>query len=162
MLDFETSENSTSSNNVLIASLAENVTNDGELHEDYGIDDINEHVNVDDSVEQVPPEIVEEPQLRRSARGHDPSTRYPNSEYVTVTEERGARSFQEVQNHKEKAQWMKAMQGEMKSLMYNSTYELVELLKSRKALKNKWMFKLKMNGDKIIKYITRLVVKGFN
>ena len=124
-----------------------------------------EQVDSDDGIEQgelLPPQIAEEPQVRRSARGHHPSTRYPSSEYVTITEEGEPESFHEVQNHKEKAQWIKAMQEEMNSLMKNDTYELVELPKGRKALKNKWVFKLKMDEEKIVKYKARLVVKGFN
>jgi ATP-binding cassette subfamily B (MDR/TAP) protein 1 len=56
---------------------------------------------------------------------------------------------------------MKAMQEEMDSLQKNDTYELVKLPEGRKALKNKWVFKLKKDGDKLVKYKARLVVKGF-
>ena len=57
---------------------------------------------------------------------------------------------------------MKAMQEEMHSLLKNDTYELVELPKGRKALRNKWVFKLKKDSDgKLLKYKVRLVVKGF-
>ncbi|KAL9273201.1 Retrovirus-related Pol polyprotein from transposon TNT 1-94-like protein, partial [Drosera capensis] len=55
-----------------------------------------------------------------------------------------------------------AMQDEMKSLQENGTYELVELPKGRKALKNKWVFKLKRDGNgEVMKHKARLVVKGF-
>lgn len=53
------------------------------------------------------------------------------------------------------------MQEEMDSLQKNDTYELVKLPEGRKALKNKWVFKLKKDGDKLVKYKARLVVKGF-
>ena len=54
------------------------------------------------------------------------------------------------------------MQEEMHSLLKNDTYELVELPKGRKALRNKWVFKLKKDSDgKLLKYKARLVVKGF-
>ncbi|GKU85719.1 hypothetical protein SLEP1_g345 [Rubroshorea leprosula] len=69
---------------------------------------------------------------------------------------------EEVQSHKDKDCWMKAMQDEMNSLHKNNTYELVELPKGRKTLKNKWVFKLKKDGDKIVRYKARLVVKGFS
>ena len=50
----------------------------------------------------------------------------------------------------------------MHSLLKNDTYELVELPKGRKALRNKWVFKLKKDSDgKLLKYKARLVVKGF-
>ena len=57
---------------------------------------------------------------------------------------------------------MKAMQEEMNSLHKNKTYELVELPKCKKALRNKWVFKLKKDSEKLVKYKARLVVKGFS
>ena len=56
---------------------------------------------------------------------------------------------------------MKAMTEEMKSLQKNGTYELVKLPKGKKALKNKWVYKLNKDGDKFVKYKAHLVVKGF-
>jgi hypothetical protein len=57
---------------------------------------------------------------------------------------------------------MKAMHEEMNSLHKNNTYVLVELPKGKKELRNKWVFKLKKDGEKLVKYEARLVVKGFN
>ena len=81
-------------------------------------------------------------------------TRYPISEYTMITEERELESFQEVQSHKDKKSWLKAMHEEMNSLNKNKnkTYDLVELPKGKKILKNKWVFKLKKDGDKLVKY----------
>ncbi|GKV14795.1 hypothetical protein SLEP1_g25613 [Rubroshorea leprosula] len=76
----------------------------------------------------------EEPQLRRSTREHKPSARYSSSDYILITEEGEPENFQ----------------------------ELVELPKGRKTLKNKWVFKLKKDGDKIVRYKARLVVKSFS
>ncbi|KAK3036241.1 hypothetical protein RJ639_030783 [Escallonia herrerae] len=53
------------------------------------------------------------------------------------------------------------MQEEMNSLFKNNTYELVEIPKGRKALRNKWVFKLKKDGEMLLKYKAYLVVKGF-
>jgi len=47
---------------------------------------------------------------------HQPSTRYPSSEYILITDEGEPKSFEEVQTHKDKIQWMKAMQEEIDSL----------------------------------------------
>ena len=55
------------------------------------------------------------------------------------------------------------MHEEMKSLHKNNTYELMELPKGKRALKNKWT--LKRNPEPNIsqpRYKTRLVVKGFS
>ena len=71
-----------------------------------------------------------------------------------ITEERQLESFQEVQSHKDKQSWLKAMHEEMNSLNNNKTFDLVELPKGKKVLKNKWVFKLK--------YKAWLVVKGFS
>jgi hypothetical protein len=54
------------------------------------------------------------------------------------------------------------MHEKMNSLHKNNIYELVELPKGKKALRNKWVFKLKKDGEKLVKYKARLVVKGFN
>ena len=53
------------------------------------------------------------------------------------------------------------MREELNSLWKNDTYELIELPKERKAFKNKWVFKLKNDDKKLLKYKARLVVKGF-
>ena len=57
---------------------------------------------------------------------------------------------------------MKSMQEEMESLQKNNTYELVKLPKGRKALRNKWVYKLEkdVKGNPV-KYKAHLVVKGF-
>ena len=53
------------------------------------------------------------------------------------------------------------MREEMNSLGKNDTYELTELPKGKKTLKNKWVFKLKNDDEKLLKYKVHLVVKGF-
>ena len=40
----------------------------------------------------------------------------------------------------------------MNFLWKNDTYKLTELPKWRKSLKNKWVFKLKKNDEKLLKY----------
>ena len=112
--------------------------------------------------EQPPQQVISEPQIRRTNRESRPSSKYPSSEYVLITDEGEPVNFQEVQTHADKVSWMKAMQEEMHSLLKNDSYELVELPKGRKALRNKWVFKLKKDSDgKLLKYKARLVVKGF-
>ncbi|CAH9124988.1 unnamed protein product, partial [Cuscuta epithymum] len=54
------------------------------------------------------------------------------------------------------------MQEEMQSLHENHTYELVELPKGRRALKNKWVYRIKTEeSSSKPRYKARLVVKGF-
>ena len=52
-------------------------------------------------------------------------TRYPSFEYILLIDEGELECFQEVESHKDKQSWMKAMQEEMNSLHKNKTYELV-------------------------------------
>jgi len=54
------------------------------------------------------------------------------------------------------------MEEEMNSLLENKTWELVNLPKGRKALQNKWVYRIKHEGDeKKERYKARLVVEGF-
>jgi ATP-binding cassette subfamily B (MDR/TAP) protein 1 len=55
------------------------------------------------------------------------------------------------------------MQEEMQSLHENLTYKLVALPKGKRALKNKWVYKLKTEeNNSRPRYKARLVVKGFS
>ncbi|KAL4561013.1 hypothetical protein LXL04_033173 [Taraxacum kok-saghyz] len=111
-----------------------------------------------DTSDPLPEDANEVSQVRRTSRVLVPSTRYPISNYILLTSEGDPESFQEAQSHSDK----KAMEEEMNSLQKNQTYELVKLPKGKKALKNKWVFKLKKDGKgNTTKYKARLVVKGF-
>ena len=56
-------------------------------------------------------------------------------------------TYQEDILHENKNEWVKAMQEEMRSLLENHTYNLVKLPKEKKALKNKWVYKLKIENN---------------
>ena len=54
------------------------------------------------------------------------------------------------------------MQDEMDSMHENHTYELVELPKGKRALRNKWVYKLKPGDARNSpRYKAWIVVKGF-
>ena len=54
------------------------------------------------------------------------------------------------------------MHEEMEALLRNKTWELVELPKGQKAIGNKWVYKIKRDGnDQVERYRARLVVKGY-
>ena len=73
------------------------------------------------------------------------------------------KNYQEVLLHDEKKEWLRAMYEEMKSLHKNNTYELMGLPKGKRALKNKWVLKRKLEPNRSQpKYKERLVVKGFS
>ena len=53
------------------------------------------------------------------------------------------------------------MKDEMDSLLRNQTWELTELPVGKKALHNKWVYRIKNEHDGSKCYKARLVVKGF-
>ncbi|GJY23649.1 ribonuclease H-like domain-containing protein [Tanacetum coccineum] len=59
--------------------------------------------------------------------------------------------------------WIDAMNAKIEALNENQTWVIVDLPANRKAIGNKWIYKIKYksNGD-IDRYKARLVVKGFN
>ena len=58
-------------------------------------------------------------------------------------------------------EWDAAMQEEMQSLYEHNVWELTELPRGRKAIKNKWVFKKKLTpAGEVDRYKARLVVKG--
>ncbi|KAJ0496011.1 putative RNA-directed DNA polymerase [Helianthus annuus] len=58
-------------------------------------------------------------------------------------------------------QWERAMKDEMSSLDKNKTWVLVKLPPDKRALQNKWVFRVKEEHDGSKRYKARLVVKGF-
>jgi hypothetical protein len=66
-------------------------------------------------------------------------------------------SYSEAMRSADMDQWSEACQYEIDTLAKNSTWELVDLPPGRKAVKSKWVFKLKADG----RYCGHLVAKGF-
>jgi len=57
-----------------------------------------------------------------------------------------------------KKRWLESCLKELKSLKDRNVYEIVNLPKERKVVKNCWVFNIKPNGH----YQSRLVAKGFS
>ena len=53
------------------------------------------------------------------------------------------------------------MKDEMDSLLKNKTWELTTLPEGKKALQNKWVYRVKTEHDGSKRFKARLVVKGF-
>ena len=66
-------------------------------------------------------------------------------------------TYAEAMRSDEADEWHRACEYEMAALAKNETWSLVELPPGRKAVKSKWVFKLKVDG----RYRARLVAKGF-
>ena len=80
-----------------------------------------------------------------------------------LTDRGEPKTYQEACLHEHKNKCVKAMQEEMRSLLENHTYDFVSCPKGKKALKNKWVYILKLeNNSSQQKYKARLVVKGFS
>ena len=85
-----------------------------------------------------------------------------NVAYCLLTEEGEPSTLQEAMSSSDASQWMAAMQEEMEALHKNKTWELVPLPQGRKAIGNKWVFKIKRNSDdQVERFRARLVVKGY-
>ena len=139
-----------------------NVQND---HHDPDDADVPLQVETNDRVlDQVPvSEIPPEVPLRRSIRDRHRSTRYSADEYVLVTDGGEPECYAEAMEDEHKKEWVDAMQDEMQSLYDNHTFELVKLPKSKKALKNRWVYRVKQDEHTSQpRYKARLVVKGFS
>ncbi|KAH9689118.1 Integrase catalytic domain-containing protein [Citrus sinensis] len=115
--------------------------------------------------EEQEPVESEAPEVRRSIRERRPPVWH--SEYVTkinivyclLTEDGELSTFHEALESSDVALWMTAMQEEIEALYKNKTWELVPLPHGRKAIKNKWVYKIKHDGnDQVEQYRARLVL----
>lgn len=129
---------------------------DAPAHEDGSGDHGDDHGETPAAENQ--PTIV-----RRSERGLKPSTRYDPSEYVLLTDGGEPESYDEALDDEHKDKWFGAMDEEMDSFEENHTFELVELPKGKKALLNKWVYRIKHEDDNLPpRHKARLVVKGYS
>ncbi|KAE8711156.1 Villin-2 [Hibiscus syriacus] len=102
------------------------------------------------------------PKLRRSSRILKPTQRYsPSLHYLLLTENGEPEYYDEAKQVEDSVKWESFMKDEMDSLMSNQTWELAELPSGKKALHNKWIYKIKEEHDESKHYKVRLVVKGF-
>ena len=60
-----------------------------------------------------------------------------------------------------KKKWEQVIKEEMDSLVNNQTQDLVQFLTGKRALQNKWIYKLKEEDGGKKRYKARLVVNGF-
>lgn len=100
--------------------------------------------------------------IRRSSRTIREPQRYsPALNYILLTDKGEPESYDEAVEHEESVKWELAMKDEMESLLSNQTWQLAELPKGKKALHNKWVYRIKEEHDGMKRYKARLVVKGF-
>ncbi|KAA0064189.1 gag/pol protein [Cucumis melo var. makuwa] len=71
-------------------------------------------------------------------------------------------SYKQAMNDVDKDQWVKAMDLEMKSMYFNSVWELVDLPEGVKPIGCKWIYKRKRDSaGKVQTFKARLVAKGY-
>ncbi|KAE8727661.1 hypothetical protein F3Y22_tig00005406pilonHSYRG00056 [Hibiscus syriacus] len=114
------------------------------------------------------PESSEAPTTRQSDRvrrrpnWHSDYVIEGNVAYCLLTEDSEPSTYQEAINSSDASLWMMAMQEEIEALHKNNTWDIVPLPQGRKPIGNKWVFKIKRNGDdQVERYRARLVVKGY-
>ena len=88
--------------------------------------------------------------------------KYFSPNFLTYMIEGEPRTYKEAVNSTKGLMWKEAIDSEIESILYNHTWELVELPPSCKTLSSKWVFKRKRKVDgSIDKYKARLVIKGY-
>ena len=82
--------------------------------------------------------------------------------FYTFLIDEDPRSYKEAITSPDAPFWKEPINNEIKSIMYNHTWELVDLPLGGKTIGSKWIFKRKLKQDgSIEKYKARLVAKGF-
>ncbi|KAL2232508.1 UNVERIFIED_CONTAM: Retrovirus-related Pol polyprotein from transposon TNT 1-94, partial [Sesamum indicum] len=100
--------------------------------------------------------------LGRESRLRRAPDRYSPSLYYLLLSDCGEpECYAEAVNDAHKSKWELAMNDEMNSLKKNDTWELCQLPKGKKALQNRWVYRIKEESDGKKRYKARLVVKGF-
>ena len=97
--------------------------------------------------------------VRRSTQTPIPNRKY--LQYMLLTDAGEPECYDEAYQGEDASKWGLAIKDEMKSLISNQTWELAKLPEGKKALQNKWVFRIKEEYDGYKRYKARLVVKGF-
>ncbi|KAK1627997.1 hypothetical protein QYE76_002312 [Lolium multiflorum] len=107
-------------------------------------------------------EVATEP--RRSTRERTTPDWYDPCLNVMIVDnnDEDPATYEEAMMSPDSKKWQEAMKSKMGSMYDNQVWTLVDLLDSRKAVENKWIFKRKTDVDgNVTVYKARLVAKGF-
>ena len=114
----------------------------------------------DDATEVDYASRVERPHTRNYSKTLNSDS---NKEVALFTLNNEPRTLQDAIESKEWPLWKKAIEDELVALNHNNTWTLVPRPKDRKIVKNKWVFKLKLDSQgNIERYKARLVAKGYS
>ena len=81
--------------------------------------------------------------------------------YLLLTDSSEPESYDEAMQVDTIKKWEQGMKEEMDYSVKNQTWDLVKLPTGKRALQNKWVYRLKEEDGGKKKYKDRLVVKGF-
>ncbi|CAH9120743.1 unnamed protein product [Cuscuta epithymum] len=149
----------------------ESTTVDDTAQPDTHQDTVDTQTPEDETTDIQHPEVTYMPEesheapipMRQTTRAKIPFVRYNPDTYVLLTDGGEPECFDEVLESEQKDKWFRAMQDEMESLHDNHTFDLVKLPNGKRALKNRWVYRLKQEEHSSNpRYKARLVVKGFN
>ena len=100
--------------------------------------------------------------VRHSTQLSRPPKRFSPSLYsILLTDSIELEEYKEAIQVDAIQQWKLGMKEEIESLLKNKTWDLVPLPKGKRALPNKWVYRLKEEDGGKKRYKARLVVKGF-
>ena len=86
---------------------------------------------------------------------------YGHSVSIALTEHTDPSSVSEVRSAPDRLKWENAMETEMRSLLANKVWELVEPPPNRKIIGSKWVFKWMIDANETVDhYKARLVAQG--
>jgi hypothetical protein len=73
-----------------------------------------------------------------------------------------SRSYKKVMNDSSSDEWEKVMKNENNSLLINEIWILIDLLRNRRILRDKWIYKIKKEKqDEILRYKARWMIREF-
>ena len=71
-------------------------------------------------------------------------------------------TFSQAMNDVNSSKWLEAMKDELKSMVQNEVWDLVELQEGHRKVGCKWVFKTKRDSNgNLERYKARLIAKGF-
>ena len=99
--------------------------------------------------------------VRKSTRLSRPPKRFsPSLYYLLMTDSSEPECFEEAMHVETRKKWEQGMDEEMESLVRNQTWDLA-MPAEKRALQNKWVYRLKEEDGGKKWYKARIVVKGF-
>ena len=102
----------------------------------------------------------------RSSRIRNPTTKlleHFECNYAMLASGEEPLTYKEAITSENKQEWIEACKQEYDALVLNNTWKATTLPLNRKAIGNKWVFKIKEKADGTIdRYKARLVAKGFS